>query len=331
MKLDDLHILPKFSDGWSYLYVEHCRVEREQNAIAIYDTDGMIPVPCANLALLMLGPGTSISHAAITVLADHGCLIIWCGEQGVRFYATGMGETRNAARLLHQAFMWSHENLRFEVVRRLYAMRFTETLPSNLSLSQIRGLEGRRVRLAYDKAARASGIPWKGRQYDRHHWTHSDPVNRALSTANSCLYGLCHSAIVSSGFSPAIGFIHTGKMLSFVYDIADLYKTEITVPIAFQAAAQGDTNLERRVRISCRDAFAESHLLARIIPDIQKALAWQPSQNENSPLDSDPALPSHLWDPDLGAVQGGIQQPATSPLPPTIPAPAPESHDGANP
>jgi CRISPR/Cas system-associated endonuclease Cas1 len=208
MRIQDLHVLPKFSDGWSYLYVEHCRVDQEDKAIAFHDQAGKTPVPCANLALLMLGPGVSITHAAISVLADHGCLVAWCGEEGVRFYATGMGETRNAA-------------------------------------------------------------------------------------------------IVSAGFSPALGFIHTGKMLSFVYDVADLYKTEITVPVAFRAAAENAGQLERRVRITCRDRFVSTRLLERIIPDIQTALMLSKAPVGDTAFDLDAAAPGFLWDNVEGAVEGG--------------------------
>jgi CRISPR-associated protein Cas1 len=322
MRLDDLHILPKFADGWSYLYVEHCRVDREENAIALHDAEGSVAVPCANLALLMVGPGVSLTHAAILVLADHGCLVAWCGEQGVRFYALGMGETRSAARFMHQARLWASDTLHYQVVRRMYQKRFTETLAPFLTLQQIRGLEGRRVRQAYEQASRETGLPWKGRQYDRRHWNQGDLVNRALSTANSCLYGICHAAIVSAGFSPALGFIHTGKMLSFVYDIADLYKTEISVPIAFRAAAQGEDQLERRTRMACRDAFASSQLLARIIPDINQVLAWRTGETDDAPADADPALPGHLWDPEGAEIEGGRQQL----LPMNLPLSTPHDH-----
>jgi len=310
MRVQDLHVLPKFSDGWSYLYVEHCRVDQEERAIAIHDKSGKVPVPCANLALLMLGPGVSITHAAISVLADHGCLVAWCGEAGVRFYAIGMGETRNALNFLHQTRMWADEDLRLKVVRRLYQMRFTETLDPGLSLRQIRGMEGIRVREAYAKASRETGVPWSGRSYRRDKWTNADPVNRALSTANSCLYGICHAAIITSGFSPALGFIHTGKMLSFVYDVADLYKTEITIPVAFRAAAEEKGTLERRVRILCRDLFASTRLLERIIPDIQNALMLPKKGTAGAGLfDQNAAAPGSLWDPVMGEVEGGFAYP----------------------
>lgn len=307
MRIQDLHDLPKFRDGWSYLYVEHCRIDQDARAIAIHDASGKVPVPCANLALLMLGPGVSITHAAVSVLADHGCLVAWCGEEGVRFYAVGLGETRSAANFLHQARMWAHPDLRMYVIRRFYQMRFPEKLGPELTLQQIRGMEGVRVREAYGCASRETGVPWSGRSYRRDDWRSSDPVNRALSTANSCLYGICHAAIVSAGFSPALGFIHTGKMLSFVYDVADLYKTEITIPAAFRAAAEGEDNLERRVRLGCRDLFVSTRLLARIVPDLQTVLAVPPrgAVGDGDGFDSEPSAPGWLWDPEMGLVAGG--------------------------
>lgn len=310
MRVKDLHILPKFSDGWSYLYVEHCRIDQEAKAIAVHDQNGKVPVPCANLALLMLGPGVSITHAAVTVLADHGCLVAWCGEAGVRFYALGMGETRSAANFLHQTRTWADESLRMKVVRRLYQLRFSEKFDPELTIRQIRGMEGARVRDAYARAARDTGVPWSGRNYQRNKWGFADPVNRALSAANSCLYGVCHAAIVSAGFSPALGFIHTGKMLSFVYDVADLYKAEVTIPVAFQVTAEegdGLDNLERRVRLVCRDKFVSTRLLDRIIPDMQKALLLPSRQtvDQADRFDEDAATPGSLWDPMEQEVEGG--------------------------
>jgi len=310
MRIQDLHILPKFNDGWSYLYLEHCRIDQEEQAIAIHRETGKVAVPCANLSLLMLGPGVSITHAAVLVLSDHGCLIAWCGEEGVRFYASGMGETRTAANFLHQAKMWADDQSRMQVVRRLYQLRFSEKFAPDLTLRQIRGLEGIRVREAYAKAAKETGVPWSGRNYQRNNWTKTDPVNRALSAANACLYGICHAAIISAGFSPTLGFIHTGRMLSFVYDVADIYKAEITIPVAFRTAATETESLERKVRIACRDQFLQKRLLKRIIPDIQSALMLSPNQvKEAELLDQDLTSPGALWDPEVGEVEAGRIQP----------------------
>lgn len=302
---EDLHLLPKVRDSWSYLYVEHARIDQDGKAIAIQDAQGFTPVPCTSLSLLMLGPGTTITHAAINVLAKTGCLVAWTGEGAVRFYAQGMGETRASRRLLWQAWQWASERRRLAVVMQMYRMRFTDDLEPGLTLRQIRGKEGIRVRDAYAKASRDHGVPWTGRSYNRADWKASDPVNRALSAANSCLYGVCHAAIVAAGYSPSIGFIHTGKMLSFVYDIADLYKVEMTIPAAFQAAAEETDNLERQVRLHCRDRFREQRLLARIVGDIDAVLAARAGDGaEDEVYAEDFAAPGGLWDP-TGTVAGG--------------------------
>jgi len=188
----------------------------------------------------------------------------------------------------------------------MYRMRFKEPLPEGLTLQQIRGKEGIRVREAYAKASLETGVPWSGRSYQRDAWNDADPVNRALSAANSCLYGICHAAVVSLGYSPALGFVHTGKQLSFIYDIADLYKVKTTVPVAFRAAAGVSTGIEREVRIICRDIFKETRLLERIADDIETVLALNGLAGVNADFDEDQALPGGIWDPDSGTVNGGI-------------------------
>ena len=309
--MKDLHILPKVRDSWSYLYIEHARIDQEAKAIAVHDAKGKMPVPCASLTLLMLGPGTTITQAAIRTLAECGCLVAWTGEEGVRFYAVGTGETRSAAGVLKQARLVSDPTLRLEVAMNLYRFRFQESLKGSMTLQQVRGLEGVRVREAYARASAESGVAWWGRSYKRERWEASDPVNRALSCANACLYGVCHAAIVSAGYSPALGFIHTGKMLSFVYDVADLYKCDMTVPVAFEAAAEAAGEIERHVRRACRDRFQRERLLTRIVPDIEAALnvggegaGVELARDIDAPDDP----PGGLWDPRQGLVAGGVNR-----------------------
>ena len=304
MPLQDLHELPKFRDGWSSLYVEHARIDREDRAIALHDAAGRTPVPCAQLALLMLGPGTTITHDAVGVLADCGCLVAWCGEEGVRFYASGAGETRSSRNFLRQVRAWADPGSHGRVVRKMYALRFDEVLSDDLAMEQIRGIEGARVRMAYQAASAETGVPWTGRNYDRSSWKSADPVNRALSSANACLYGLCHAAIVALGFSPALGFVHTGKMLSFVYDVADLYKAEISIPLAFRVAASEVENVERAARIGCRDLFRETRLLDRLPKDLDRLFEGE-ALDEEADFDGDAALPGALWD-GAGSVPGGV-------------------------
>jgi CRISPR-associated protein Cas1 len=257
----------------------------------------------------MLGPGTAITHAAVQVLAESGCLILWCGEEGVRIYGVGLGETRSSGNLLCQAAAWAAPQTRLTVVRRMYAQRFGEKEDDSLSLQQLRGREGIRVRATYAEASRTTGVEWKGRNYDRTTWKTADPINRALSCANSCLYGICHAAIVAAGYSPAIGFIHTGKALSFVYDVADLYKTVTSIPAAFGVARRNPSDLEGTVRRAMRDQFFEERILERILPDLAslfEGIGEGVDASLNSLVDADGALPSALWDPVAGRVGGGV-------------------------
>lgn len=293
--MNDLQLLPKVRDSLSFLYLEHCKLEQDAKSIAFYTDEGKTPIPCAALSLLMLGPGTSITHAAITALADNGCLVLWTGEQGIRMYAQGMGESRSSSNLIKQAYVASTPGLRMQIVRQMYQMRFAEALGPELTLQQIRGKEGIRVRQSYAQASKETGVPWHGRNYDRKDWGNTDPVNRALSCANSALYGICHAAIVSLGYSPGLGFIHTGKMLSFVYDIADLYKADITIPIAFKVAGENPKNLERETRIACRDSFRSTRLLGKVVKDLESLFNMVVSQEPEASSDSDPAAPGYLW------------------------------------
>ncbi|MCD6327208.1 type I-E CRISPR-associated endonuclease Cas1 [bacterium] len=270
--MGNLHELPKFQDRWSHLYVEHGRLDVEKSSLLFLDKEGQMRIPIDQLAFLMLGPGTRISHAAMRSLADNNCLVSWTGEQGVRLYAHNTGGTHSSRRLLRQAELWSNRKSRMQVVRRMYQKRFFEELSENLNVEQIRSKEGQRVRREYKRIADEVGVDWQRRAYNQDDWRDADSLNRALSAANSCLYGICHAAILSAGYSPAIGFVHTGNMLSFVFDIADLYKTELSVPIAFQTAKESELDLERRTRIACRDAFYDSKLMSRIIPDIAEVL-----------------------------------------------------------
>lgn len=298
----DLRTLPKLRDGLSYIFIERGRIERDDASIAWYGPDGAVAVPAAALAALFLGPGVTVTHAAMVALADNGVSVAWVGEAAVRFYAAGIGETRSARNVERQAMAWAHEASRLEVVRRLYTFRFPGALDPDLTLEQIRGKEGIRVRTAYSRASQKYGVLWRGRNYKRDDWQGGDAVNRALSAGNACLYGLCHAAIVSLGFSPALGFLHSGKQLSFVYDIADLYKAEIVVPAAFAAASTSDDDIERRVRLTLRDELRTSRFLERVAKDLHRL--FDLDEVAEDPYAVDAANPGDIWDGDK-FVQGG--------------------------
>lgn len=297
--MQDLQELPKLADSLTYLYAEHTVVEQKAKAIELFDKDGATLVPTAALTVLLLGPGTRITHAAVKALADSGCAIVWVGEDGTRCYAHGGGETRKAYHLLHQAKLASDDALRLEVCKRMYRYRFGDQhLDPDLDIQQLRGMEGARVRTTYTQASIRHHVEWNGRRYNRGSWGDTDPINRALSAANALLNGLCHAAIVSGGYSPGLGFIHTGKQLSFVYDIADLYKVELTIPTAFRIAGESSERVEPRVREACRQVFKDAKLLQRILPDIEKLLdISQDILATGEGADTDPGRPEPLWTP----------------------------------
>ncbi len=290
--------LPKIRDSISYLYYEYGRIEQTKLGVEHVDKHGRTLIPVANLSVLMLGPGTTVTHGAVKTLTRTGCLIIWTGEEGVRMYAQGLGETHKAYKLQRQAELVSHPDLHIQVVERMYRARFKETLPTHLTLQQIRGKEGARVRDAYAQAAAQHGIEWKGRNYNRGNWQDADPVNRALSTANACLNGISHAAVLTAGYCPGLGFIHQGKQLSFVYDVADLYKMRLSVPVAFSTVAEKTDKLETTVRKRMRQAFRNMRLLERIVPDLERLLnlnrVFLP---DGFDPDDDPALPTPWWSP----------------------------------
>ncbi len=236
-------------------------------------------------------------------LAECGTSVVWSGTDLQRFYAAGIGKSRSSQTILKQAVAWANEDSRMDVVKRLYRFRFAEELPDDLTLQQIRGHEGVRVRDAYSQASNRFGIDWQGRNYSRDDWTTADPANRALSAGATCLYGVCHGAIMARGYSPAIGFIHHGKQLSFVYDIADLYKVEILIPAAFEVAASGERSVERATRTLLRERMHQAKLLDRAVYDLDRLFVEVTKGIAVADLDADDA-PGGLWDP-TGIVEGG--------------------------
>lgn len=261
-------------DRISVIYVEKGNLDVIDGAFVVVDVNGVrTQIPIGTVACLMLEPGTRISHAAVVLAARVGCLLVWIGEAGVRLYAAGQPGGARSDRLLFQAKLALDDSARLKVVRKMYALRFKEEPPERRSVEQLRGIEGVRVRKLYELLARQYGVVWKHRNYDHSEWESGDLPNRCLSSATACIYGICEAAILAAGYAPAVGFIHTGKPQSFVYDIADIFKFETVVPVAFRIAAQKPRDPERAVRLACRDAFRQTKLLNHIIPTIEEVLA----------------------------------------------------------
>lgn len=281
-------------DRASLVFVERARLDVLDGAFVAINADGTrTQIPVGGLAGIMLEPGARISHAAVSLAARVGTLITWVGEAGVRLYSAGQPGGARSDRLLWQARIALDDAARLRVVRKMYAMRFGEAAPSRRSIDQLRGIEGVRVRESYRLLAAQYGVEWKRRRYDPSDWQASDMPNRCLSAATACMHGLTEAAVLAAGYAPAIGFLHTGKPLSFVYDIADLFKLEIVVPEAFRIAglaAKGklDMTPDRAVRLACRDAFRRDGLLGRIIPAIEDVLSAGELPRPEAPAEAMP-------------------------------------------
>ena len=304
MATQNFHALPKLRDSSSYLYLAYGALEQTKLGIEFINKTGNLLLPVANLCTIMLGPGTTVTHAAMKTVTAHGCNVVWGGEEGVRTYALGIGETHKAYKLMHQAECCSYPEKRLKVIRKMYQLRFKEKLEPHLDLQKIRGKEGSRVKTAYAQAALQYGIEWKGRNYDRSEWENSDLPNRALSAANACLHGVAHAAIISAGYSAGLGFIHQGKQLAFAYDIADLYKIALSVPAAFSAIKEINegkemANLESEVRKRMRQGFKNLKLMDRILSDIETVLDIKTEElPDGFDPDDDPTNPTRWWSPD---------------------------------
>jgi CRISPR-associated protein Cas1 len=264
----DKYELPRIGDRISFLYLEHATVSRKDGSITVTDVNGIMEVPAASVGLLMLGPGISITHRAMELLGDLGCCVEWVGENGIKYYAAGQPLTHSCHLLMEQARLSSNIHLRLRVARKMYEMRFPGEDFSHMTMQQLRGREGTRVKHAYREASKRTGVEWNGRVYDVDNFDSSDDVNKALSVANACLYGLIHSVIHAIGCSPGLGFIHVGHDRSFVYDIADLYKVEMTIPLAFEIAAQKVNDIAGATRRGFRDSLVGTRFMARVVADV---------------------------------------------------------------
>lgn len=284
------------------IFIQYGQIDVLDGAFVVVDQTGVrTHIPVGSVACILLEPGTRVSHAAVHLAATVGTLLVWVGEAGVRLYASGQPGGARADRLLYQAKLALDDNLRLKVVRKMYEVRFQEPFPERRSIEQLRGIEGARVRETYKLLGRQYGVNWQSRNYDHQKWDAADIPNRCLSAATSCLYGITEAAVLAAGYAPAVGFIHTGKPLSFVYDIADLFKFDTVVPVAFKIAAKAPLQPERDVRLGCRDIFRSSKLLAKIIPMIEEVLsAGEIAPPQTPPESIPPAIPNPEGIGDVG-------------------------------
>lgn len=299
----ELTSLVRVQDRLTFLYAEHCVVNRADNAVTITDARGTVHVPAAALGVLMLGPGSNITYAAICLLAESRSTCIWVGERGVRYYCHGASLAQSTRLLEAQARLVSSERTRVKVARRMYAMRFPNEHTDGLTMQQLLGKEGTRVRRAYERESQRTGVSWSGRSYKTTDFDDADEVNRALSAANTALYGVVHAVIVALGCSPGLGFVHARNERSFVYDIADLYKVDITIPLAFDLVADQVADVAVAARRGMRDRMKDGKFMQRCVRDV-RSLLLEPDGAAVEPLEVED-LTTKLWAGASGFMDSG--------------------------
>jgi CRISPR-associated protein Cas1 len=303
VKPPSLPALVRAQDRLTFLYAEHCVVNRADNAVTITDSRGTVHVPAAALGVLMLGPGSNITYAAICLLAESRSTCVWVGERGVRYYCHGASLAQSTRLLEAQAKLVSSERSRVKVARAMYAMRFPNERTDGLTMQQLLGKEGTRIRKAYARESARTGVTWSGRSYKTTDFDEADEVNKALSAANTSLYGVVHSIIVALGCSPGLGFVHAHNERSFVYDIADLYKVDITIPLAFDLVAQEAIDVSVAARKGIRDRMKDEKFMQRCVRDVRRLLL-DPSELLDDPLEVED-ITTKLWSGASGYVDSG--------------------------
>ncbi|MBQ8706830.1 MAG: type I-E CRISPR-associated endonuclease Cas1 [Succinivibrionaceae bacterium] len=295
--------LPRISDRVTFIYIEHSKINCVDGAITVAEKRGVVRIPISIIGILLLGPGTDISHRAMELIGDSGSSVAWVGEYGIRHYAHGRCLSHTSRFVEIQAKLVSNTRSRLQVARKMYQMRFPHEDVSSLTMQQLRAKEGARIRKLYRNMSSKYGVVWNGRIYDPDNFEGGDNINKALSSANVALYGLAHCAIAAMGLAPGLGFVHVGHELSFVYDVADLYKAETTIPIAFQVTSEYESgDISKQTRRKVRDAFVDGKLFGRIVRDIQILIGVTDIDVEQN-IDIEPLS---LWDNKEGNVRYGI-------------------------
>lgn len=266
--------LPQVKDKYPFLYLERGRLEIDDSSIKWIDSENnLVRIPVATINTILLGPGTSVTHEAIKVMTSANCMVCWVGQDSMLFYAVGQSPTSDTRNMRTQMELASNTKKRLEVARRMFLKRFPKEIVEQKTLAELKGMEGLRVKALYALKAEQYKVGWKGRQYIPGKFEMGDMTNQILTSANAALYGILTSAIFSLGYSPHIGFVHSGSPLPFVYDIADLYKEYLCIDLAFSLTKEmcGIYN-KYKVADEFRERVIENKLLENISTDIKSVL-----------------------------------------------------------
>jgi CRISPR-associated protein Cas1 len=262
--------LPQIKDRYPFIYLERGRLEVDDSSIKWIDCDcNVVRIPCATLCAILLGPGTTVTHEAIKVLGAANCMVSWVGEDAMLFYACGLSPTADTRNMRTQMQLAADEGSATVVARRMFARRFPKANLEGKSIPEMMGMEGMRVKQLYEQMAEKHGVGWRGRNFQPGKFEFSDITNKYLTSANAALYGVLSAAVHSLGYSPHIGFIHSGSPLPFVYDLADLYKEHHCIDLAFYLTLESAGIYDKAlIAAEFRKRMLESNVLANIATDI---------------------------------------------------------------
>ena len=262
--------LPQVKDKYPFLYLERGRLEIDDSSVKWIDSDcNVVPIPVSTINTLLLGPGTTVTHEAVKTATAVNCSVSWVGEDSLLFYAAGFLPTADTRNLKLQIALATDEVSSLKVARAMFAKRFPDAELDGKSLNSMMGMEGNRVRALYQQKAEEYGVGWKGRQFTPGKFQLSDLTNQVLTSTNAALYGILCSAVHAMGYSPHIGFIHSGSPLPFVYDLADLYKEQLCIDLAFSLSREMAGRYDKhKVSDAFRKRVIAIDLLNQVTTDI---------------------------------------------------------------
>ncbi len=283
-----LETLVAAKDRWTPLYLEHGRLEVDDSSVKWISADGLLcRIPVATVSALILGPGTTITHAAVKACSESNTPLCWTGEDSLRFYAFGLAPNHTNDMPRRHATAWADKRRRVRIARAMFSMRFPSVDVDGKSVAELRGMEGIRIRALYADLGRTHGVTWKGRNYDTQNWEVSDAINRALSISNACLYALCSAVVTSLGYLPSLGFVHDAGTLPFIYDVADLYKHLTSIPAAFLAVRQDPDDTGELVRRLLKQQVEQERVLQKLPKDL--AALFDTTEYEPRPAGARPS------------------------------------------
>lgn len=283
------------ADRHGLLWLEYGRLSVEDGSLIFmaaasrhYDK-GCYAIPFQMVSMILIGPGTSLTHDVLRLMARHGCALVAVGEDGIRFYASMPSGPNESLLARLQTLCWSDiSNKRQDIIRKMYALRLDEIFPDK-NINVLRGIEGARMKVIYQQLADRYRINWKGRRYDRTNPNSADLPNQAINHAATTVEAAALIAVACTGTIPQLGFIHEDSTNAFALDIADMFRHSFTIPIAFQAVKLMEKKTEltpdKAVRAIASNEFRNQKLISQMIDVIKQlfeglSLDFQPSKSE---------------------------------------------------